>query len=496
MAATKEKPKAYIYAASGAFLTILALAIWMNSNRSHHQAHAEPRSAEAAVAGGRAIPVKTVHPKKNDQGFTSSITQPVYIEAFCQVDLLSHVAGELKFLEKNIGDSVKTGEILIKIDAPDLVQEVNQKKAMLKLSREDLRAAEANIDVVLAAEKEAKTAISEKEADIDRAVATQNYRDAEYKRFKVLTERNAAVGSVLDERKRDLESSQANVKSAKIAVQTATANWEEFSARSAAARVDVDVKKSKIEVAEADVAKVQALLDYTEIKSPFDGMVIARNIDPGAFVQNASTGKTTPLLTIVRTDIVRAVMWVPEKHAPQVSKKSDATIRLDALKDVDFHGRVMRMSNWLDPAHSRDMRVEVDLLNRPDHVQAATLAQELISNHQKGPGILRPGMYGSMTLTLQKFDHAVLIPVSAVFERSKRSYIFVVTDDIARLVPVRLKFEDGVQAIVSQIKIEPDAKNGKGLEKLEDLSGDEAIMLSGQGEIADGQRVAAASTNW
>src|SRR5262249_34937214 len=158
-----------------------------------------------------------------------------------------------------------------------------------------------------------------------------------------------------------------------------------------------DVKKTRITVAQADQATAQAMLNYAKIKAPFTGMIVARHVDPGAFVQNASTGHATPLLTVVRTDIVTVVMWVPEKEAPYVTKQTEAVVRLDALGDREIRAKVTRLSHWLDPDKSRDMRVEVDLDNKE--------------------GKLKPGMYGSMRLLLQKYDNAYLVPVSAVFER-------------------------------------------------------------------------------
>src|SRR5262249_39621053 len=148
----------------------------------------------------------------------------------------------------------------------------------------------------------------------------------------------------------------------------------------------------------------------------------------------------TPALTVVRTDIMTLVMWVPEKDAPFVNKNTEAIIRMDALGGRELRAKVSRFSHLLDPDKSRDMRVEVDVDN---------------SN-----GSLQPGMYGTMTLVLQKFDNANLIPSGAVFERSGRTYIFEVIDTTARLVPVRVELEDGVRAKIFKLVRKSDPKTG------------------------------------
>src|SRR5258708_4652843 len=95
--------------------------------------------------GERAIPIKTIRPKLNPK-FVRSVTQPADLKAFYRAELMARVPGVVtEDLKKNIGEAVKKGETLMTLDVPDLVAEVEQKNAALKLARKDKQDAEAMV---------------------------------------------------------------------------------------------------------------------------------------------------------------------------------------------------------------------------------------------------------------------------------------------------------------------------------------------------------------
>ncbi|HEV2972752.1 MAG TPA: efflux RND transporter periplasmic adaptor subunit [Pirellulales bacterium] len=425
--------------------------------------------ADGPATGDNVITVETIRPKRNPQGFVRSEKQPAYVEGYYTADLMARVPGTVKFIQKNIGDTVKEGELLVELDAPDLVQELTQKSAAVLGADQDFKAAQVNLLVAQASAKSARSLIKESEAAEARAAALKKFHEEEYERYKVLAQRDAVVANVLDEKLRDLEAAAADYQTAQAATDTAKARAEEFSAKVDAARVDIDVKKARVATAQADRDHAQAMVDFTRIRAPFDGLIASRKVDPGSFVQNASTGNPTPMLRVVRTDIVTLVTWVPEKCAPFVDKNTEAIIQLNALEDQEIHTKITRYSHWLDPDKSRDMRVEVDFDNKDDR--------------------LKPGMYGDMTLLLEDFSKSRLVPAGAVFASGDHSYIFEVRDGRAVRVPVRVQFEDGVQAKIVKMIRSTDPKTGRPVENYEELTDRDQIVRSGQGELADGQPV-------
>jgi multidrug resistance efflux pump len=422
------------------------------------------------------ISVETIHPRPNPRGCVRTETEPAYVEGYFTADLMARVAGTVKSIEKNIGDVVMAGEVLVELDAPDLVQALAQKQALVEQAQQDSKSAQTSLKVAEACAKTADSLVAETAAAEARSAAVEKFHREEYHRYEVLASRDAVVGSVLDEKLRDLEAAEADYKTAQAATLTARARAAEYSAKVEEARVDIDVKKARVAVAVSDRDHAQAMVDFTKIRAPFDGVIVARKVDPGAFVQNASTGNPTPMLRVVRTDKVTFVTWVPEKDAPLVSKDTDATIRLDALGDEPIRTKVTRFSHWLDPDKSRDMRVEVDFDNKD--------------------GRLKPGMYGSMTLTLCNYGHVRMIPASAVFAFGGQTNVVMVRDGRAYRFPVRVEYEDGVQAKVVMVEHVKDPKTGQSIEQIVEPTENDEIIRSGQGELADGQPVKAVTVEW
>jgi HlyD family secretion protein len=373
-------------------------------------AAAQPAAASSAAASREIsaptdlISVETIHPRPDPRGCVRTETEPAYVEGYFTADLMARVAGSVKSIDKNIGDTVQKGEVLVELDAPDLVQELAQKQAAVEQAQQDFKSAQSSLAVAQACAKTAESLILETAAAEAHSAALAKFHREEYHRYELLASRDAVVATVLDEKLRDLEAAEADYKTAQAATQTAQAKAAEFSAKVDQARVDIDVKKARVSVAISDRDHSQAMVDFTKIRAPFDGLIVARKVDPGAFVQNASTGNPTPMLRVVRTDIVTFVTWVPEKDASLVTKDTAATIRLDALGGEPIHIKVTRFSHWLDPDKSRDMRVEVDFDNKD--------------------GRLKPGMYGSMSLELCNYGHARMIPVSSIFTSGDQSYVF------------------------------------------------------------------------
>lgn len=442
----------------------------------HNPLHYLEVSEEADGETAAPVTLKAVRPKLNGQQLVNEVTQPAYVQAFYKADLMARVAGPVKKVYKDIGDTVAEGEALLDIDVPDLERELLQKDALVQLAEQEVRAAQTAVTAAKAAEKEAAAQIRERESLVQQAAARRKYANAVYVRVRKLAESNAVEASLVDERLKNVEAADAEWQSARTGVESARANLEEFSSKVASALVDVEVKKARVQVARADRERVRVLVDLASLRAPFKGIVASRHIDPGTFVQNASTGNPTPLMTLLRTDLVTLVMWVPERDAPHVHKGTEAAVRLDALGRQVVPARVSRVSYWLDPDKSRDMRVEVDLPNRD--------------------GALRVGMYGSMTLTLQRFDSALLLPASAVFTRGGKTHLCEVRDGKAHLVRVRVQHEDGICVKVARLVNRLDDKTRTEVEQLIELTGDEVVVRSGQGELHEGQEVEAVVEEW
>ena len=162
-----------------------------------------------------------------------------------------------------------------------------------------------------------------------------------------------------------------------------------------------------------------ALLGYTKIIAPFSGIVTKRQIDTGHFVQAPSGTTATsvqPLFHVVRTDLVRIFVDVPEVDAPHVDKGMPASIRVQSLQNKELSAPVARVS-WALDTLTRTLRAEIDLPNRD--------------------GRLRPGMYVTARITISR-EKALCVPASAVGLQQDQPFVVMLDDGKAKRVRVQL----------------------------------------------------------
>jgi multidrug efflux pump subunit AcrA (membrane-fusion protein) len=460
---------------------------------------------------GNAISVKTIHPRR-DPSFQITIEQPAYVEAYYQADLMARVAGPIKYLDVAIGDRVRAADVLVRIDVPDLQADVHQKEAIITQRQQELDLAKAYEKTAAAAVEFARALVPERESDRQRAESIRSFREKELHRFTALASgKNPGVtADIVDERTQFYEAAVADVKAAVAGIDKARAGLSESQAKLDAAHADVSLKGALVDVARTDLDLARAMLSFASISAPFDGVVTRRNVDPGAFVQNASTARTEPMLTVARTDIVTVYMKLPDNYAPYVTRDTQAVIEMGVLPDWSIRGKITRFSPSLQtPEHDRTMRVEVDLFNGSaaeyerlvDQAKATgnagfkgrVLPAFPTVNGKQSTGLdgrLLPGMFGKMRLTLQKFNNAWLVPSTALVSHGGRSFLYFVKDGKAVLVPVDVQVNDGRLAKVELVEMVA------GQEVRRNLTGNETVVASNQGELTDGQAVKATPSEW
>jgi multidrug resistance efflux pump len=458
--------------------------------------------------GNGAISVKTIRPMQ-DPSFSVSVEQPAYVAAYYQADLRARVAGPVKpdGIIHDIGDRVKAGDTLVQIDVPDLDTDVEQKQKLIEQQLKELELAKSKVGIATAAVHETEGLVEMKSREVDRADATLRFRDKELRRFKALASgpNPGVTQDIIDERTEFYEAAVAASATARAAVKEALAQLEEAKVKLEAARVDVMRQEAIVEVARKDKAKAVALQSFATIKAPFAGVITQRNVDPGSFVQNATTGQTEPLLTVARTDIVTIYMKVPDNYAPFVKRNCEAIIQMNSLPGLVIRGKVTRRSESLvTPEHDRTMRVEVDLYNGSAEEYQAFLVQEQASSPQNAdlkshtlplfPSVvgkqvgteplgLLPGQYGKMRLILRGFRKAYLLPRSAVVSQGGASFVFLVKDSRAIKVPVEVQADNG--KLVKLVLVEKVGEE----ETKRELTEEDEVIASNQGELSNGQAV-------
>jgi multidrug efflux system membrane fusion protein len=133
------------------------------------------------------------------------------------------------------------------------------------------------------------------------------------------------------------------------------------------AKAQLDSTTASVDSAKAQISEAQVALDYCNLRAPFDGWIVKRNVDVGSLV-----GPTTNGFTISDTRSVKVVFGVPDVSMSQVKLGQKLAITTDAVGGR-FWGRVSTISPSADPK-SRVYSVEVAIDNPGNNLKSGMIA--------------------------------------------------------------------------------------------------------------------------
>jgi len=224
------------------------------------------------------------------------------------------------------------------------------------------------------------------------------------------------------------------------------------------AQEDVDMARAKYQEAEAAAGALEAMVGYTKIVAPFDGVITGRFADPGALIRAGggdfgvdetsgliSPGATEgagghrtsggPILTLADIDRLRVYVYVPEASYPFIRQGTPAVLRFDEFPNREFKGQVARFASSLDLA-TRTMLTEVDIDN-PSRV-------------------VYPRSYAHVTLELSQHRNALEIPAAALDQSGKAARVMIVQNGRLAECNVTTGINDGGNVEITS-GLAPDA---------------------------------------
>jgi RND family efflux transporter MFP subunit len=410
--------------------------------------------------------VKIVKPVRKT--LSHKIEQPGEIQAFARTPIRARISGYVLSVAKDIGDPVAKDDVLAELSVPEMDEELNQKKALVKQAEARLEQARKLADAAAAHLESAKAKVKEAEASRLRAAAERLRAESQYERMK----KSSSVISrdAIDETRLGAEAARAAVAEVEAKVKSAEAAQRESAAKLATAKADIGVAEANLRVARAAEGRVAALVGYATLKAPFAGVVTRRHIDEGHLLHpSEGNDKGEPVFVVAQTDPVRIFVDVPENDAVLITDGARAVVRVQALKGQEFSGTVTRSAWSLDP-RSRTLRTEIDLPN-PNVRDAAGRLQ---------PGRLRPGMYAYATITVERAN-VLAVPASAVVTQGDHSFCYRLEGDKAVRTPIQVGFRDGDRIEVVKKTV---GKEGGWV----DFTGEEEVIVNAAG-LSDGQAV-------
>src|SRR3984957_6315561 len=222
------------------------------------------------------------------------------INAVIMVQVGSQVSGTIAKLNVDFNSRVHKGDVVAVID-PALF------KGALLQAAADLENAKANLVAARANLQKAKASLVQTKADYDRAV--QLTKDG-----------------VMSQQQLDL----------------AKSNYDSANAQVGGAEANVTQAQAQVSQKDAAVTVAQTNLDYTVIRSPIDGTVVARSVDVG---QTVAASLQAPTIFTIAQDLKK--MWVyaktDESDVGNIKLGKPVSFKVDAFPKDTFHGAVSQV---------------------------------------------------------------------------------------------------------------------------------------------------------
>jgi RND family efflux transporter MFP subunit len=166
--------------------------------------------------------------------------------------------------------------------------------------------------------------------------------------------------------------------------------------------------QANLAAADANVRRLEQLESFKNVYAPFSGVLIRRNVDPGALINSGAGAAGKELFDIARVDPLRVYVSVPQAYAPTMRVGMKAGVTLQEFPGQKFMGTVARTADAIDPA-TRTLNTEVDVPNKDAR--------------------LLPGSFGQVHFATGTSVPRITIPVNAMLFRAEGTQVAVVDQD-------------------------------------------------------------------
>jgi HlyD family secretion protein len=264
------------------------------------------------------------------------------VDAVTTVDVSSQLSGRIAEVFVNFNDSVKAGQLLARVDPEIYTARVNEARAALSVAKATAQLQKAALQRAKLSVANAQTARQVTEAQLAAAQAKQDEAARDYQRNLRLSQ-NAGVSD------RELTQSRAQSDAGAAGLRAQEAQVKMKVEATAIAEAEVAMAAANLANAEAVVEQKQAMLDQakldherTEIRSPIDGVVIKRDVNPGQTVAVTLEAKT---LFRIAQDLHQMEVRgrIDEADVGRLQVEQSALFSVDAYPDRVFTGRVLQI---------------------------------------------------------------------------------------------------------------------------------------------------------
>ncbi len=302
------------------------------------------------------------------------------VEAVLTVQVGSQVSGQIQTLYADFNSVVSAGQLLAKLDPRNFEAQLENSRASLVSTEARVRTAEADL--------------TNARASLESSLASLEASRVESERAAILYGRSEELAETDLLSQTDLENSRATAQAAAARLAQAEAAIEQAEAQIISRQAGLEQALAQVVQSEADVNRAEINLEYTDITSPVDGVVISREVDVG---QTVAASMSAPTLFMIANDLgrMRVNASIDEADIGKLAQSNGVQFTVDAFPDERFRGQI------------EEIRLN------PQTVQNV-VTYDVIVGVSNQDLKLKPGMTANISVTVDRRDEALGIPNAAL----------------------------------------------------------------------------------
>lgn len=208
---------------------------------------------------------------------------------------------------------------------------------------------------------------------------------------------------------------------------------------------DYDASLNEVNVLEAEVDLIEARIEETEVRAPFDGLVGLRYVSEGSYIS-----PETRIASLQSIDPVKIDFSVPERYAGVVDEGNRISFTVQGVED-QFSAEIYAIEPNIDDD---------------------TRTLQLRARGSNPTGQLFPGAFANLELILEKIEDALLIPTTTIIPEMDQQKVF--------------KYSNGT---VSEQTVNTGIRTSESIQVLDGLSPGDTVLTTGLLQVRDGMSV-------
>jgi HlyD family secretion protein len=249
-----------------------------------------------------------------------------------QANLSFQVPGSVLKVNFQEGQSVTRGQIIAELDRSEFESRYAQAKANLDRAQKTKKQLETMLEL---SKNTLPSEVSRAKANVQSARDTLKNAEKNYKRFEDLFAKGVVSEKERDALKLQYDVAQSRLAESESVLKLAQGNLTKIDA----VKEDIEVANAQINAVSAALNQSSIYLDYTQLKSPTDGVITSRNIEPG---ETVTTGRE--VITISDLSRVDLKIFVDETEIGKVKPGQKVDVKVDTFPGKTYTGYVSFIS--------------------------------------------------------------------------------------------------------------------------------------------------------